>query len=309
VTAAVHLDLAAVGASGAEGWREVMARTYIPFDARPAPGRFEAGATRVPLGPFALVQTEYGRGTGQRGRAEIGATVGDPMGILVLRRGRLALTLGDRNLVVHPGEALLWDGGRPGAFEALEPVMKTTLIVSRERLRAVLPCYEAVLGRVLPADSATVRLLGGYLDIVAPLAPSMDGAAGEAAGATALELARVALGSGDRLDRAATRSALVAEILRHIDRRLGDPSMSPATIAMAHAVSVRTLHALFAESGTSVAATIRERRLARCHADLGAEPATPVGVIGARWGFHDPAHFSRAFRRRYGMTPRELQHA
>ena len=200
----------------AEGWREVVRRTCIPFDARPALGRFDARATRIALGPVALVETRHGRGTCRRGNAEIAATDGDPMGILVLRSGRLALTLGDRATIVRPGEALLWDGERRGSFEALEPVVKSTLIVSRERLRAVMPCYEAILGRILPAHSATVRLLRGYLDVVAPLGQTIDEAAGEAAGATALELARVALGSGDRLDRATSRAALVAEIRRHI---------------------------------------------------------------------------------------------
>jgi len=54
-----------------------------------------------------------------------------------------------------------------------------------------------------------------------------------------------------------------------------------------------------------VAALIRERRLEHCRAELAdaAHAGRPVAVVGARWGFTDPAHFSRAFRARYGVAP------
>jgi AraC-like DNA-binding protein len=37
--------------------------------------------------------------------------------------------------------------------------------------------------------------------------------------------------------------------------------------------------------------------------------ALPVGAIGARWGFVDPAHFSRVFKAAYGMPPGEFRSA
>uniref|UniRef100_UPI003F5A6FE7 AraC family transcriptional regulator n=1 Tax=Streptomyces asoensis TaxID=249586 RepID=UPI003F5A6FE7 len=43
-----------------------------------------------------------------------------------------------------------------------------------------------------------------------------------------------------------------------------------------------------------------------------ADPAMhhfPVGAIGGRWGFADPAHFSRLFKTVYGMSPREARGA
>jgi AraC-like DNA-binding protein len=32
-----------------------------------------------------------------------------------------------------------------------------------------------------------------------------------------------------------------------------------------------------------------------------------VAVVAHRWGFTNPAHFSRVFRAAYGMSPRECQ--
>ncbi|MEU5593368.1 helix-turn-helix domain-containing protein [Streptomyces sp. NPDC020298] len=94
-------------------------------------------------------------------------------------------------------------------------------------------------------------------------------------------------------------------------QRLADPGLSPEGIAAAHRISRRYLYKLLAEQGHTVSGWIREQRLARCRRDL-ADPALdhlPVGAIGGRWGFADPAHFSHAFKAAYGLSPREARAA
>jgi len=33
----------------------------------------------------------------------------------------------------------------------------------------------------------------------------------------------------------------------------------------------------------------------------------PVAAVGARWGYPDPAHFSRLFKAAYGVGPRDYR--
>lgn len=96
---------------------------------------------------------------------------------------------------------------------------------------------------------------------------------------------------------------------RFIQEHLGDPCLSPGAIAEAHHISIRYLHKLFAGGGMTVAGRIRELRLERCYRDL-ADPSQrdrPIHSIAARWGFTDKAHFSRLFRARYGIPPKEYR--
>ncbi|HEY2223975.1 helix-turn-helix domain-containing protein [Actinomycetospora sp.] len=114
------------------------------------------------------------------------------------------------------------------------------------------------------------------------------------------ELARRGL-----LDAPEPHAVLRERIDRHIDEHLGEPDLSPRSVAAALFVSTRHLHAVFAEDGRSVGRTIRERRLRRCLDDL-ADPAqatTPVSAIALRRGFPNATRFGELVKGATGRTP------
>jgi AraC-like DNA-binding protein len=115
----------------------------------------------------------------------------------------------------------------------------------------------------------------------------------------------------DRPSEEAGPALLTERVLAYMEQRLADPGLSPEGIAAAHRISRRYLYKLLAARGRTVSGWIREQRLARCRRDL-TDPALdhlPVGAIGGRWGFADPAHFSHAFKAAYGMSPKEARAA
>ncbi|MFI1375984.1 helix-turn-helix domain-containing protein [Streptomyces longwoodensis] len=103
--------------------------------------------------------------------------------------------------------------------------------------------------------------------------------------------------------------ALYLRVTSYILRHLGDPALTVDAIAAAHHISVRSLHRLFQQHGTSVRAWIRAQRMEHCCRDL-ADPMRrhqPIAAIAARWGFPRPPDFTRAFRARYDITPSEYR--
>lgn len=118
------------------------------------------------------------------------------------------------------------------------------------------------------------------------------------------------LDTGETMTPQSRRRTLRVQVHDFVRQHLGDPSLSPVTLAEAHRVSVRSLQQLFADEGTTPAAWIRHLRLERCRHDL-ADPRLrlrPVHAVAARWGFTDAGHFSRAFRAAYGVPPRDYRH-
>jgi AraC-like DNA-binding protein len=116
-------------------------------------------------------------------------------------------------------------------------------------------------------------------------------------------------GHAESLQIESRERTLLLRIHAFIEQNLGETDLSPGIVAAAHHVSVRYLHRLFEAQDTTVAAWIRQRRLERCRRDL-ADPAlvaVPVSAVAARWGLPDSAHFSRLFRRAYGLPPAEYR--
>ncbi|MEO3755508.1 helix-turn-helix domain-containing protein [Streptomyces sp. B6B3] len=99
---------------------------------------------------------------------------------------------------------------------------------------------------------------------------------------------------------------LTRRIRTHIQQHLGDPGLTPRSVAAHHHISVSYLHRLFQCEDLSVAARIRHERLEAARGDLvgSADRATPVHVIAERWGFAYHSSFVRAFQAAYGMSPR-----
>ncbi len=103
----------------------------------------------------------------------------------------------------------------------------------------------------------------------------------------------------------ASRAGLFEQARAHIRRNLDDRSLSPGTIAAALHVSPRHLQQIFSEHGETVAGHVRAERLDAARLDL-VDPARAhltIADIAAGYGFTDGAHFTRAFKEAFGVTP------
>ncbi|MDB5611597.1 MAG: transcriptional regulator [Bradyrhizobium sp.] len=120
-----------------------------------------------------------------------------------------------------------------------------------------------------------------------------------------LTLSRQKLSSAIEAIGIGTQAALLHRIYEAIERKLGDPDITPARIAQMEGISERYLQKLFETTGDSFTHYLRERRLQRCWADLAnpAEAHRSVSDIAFGCGFSDAAHFSRSFRDRFGLSP------
>jgi AraC-like DNA-binding protein len=94
------------------------------------------------------------------------------------------------------------------------------------------------------------------------------------------------------------------DIVAYIDRHLADVELSPEAIAQGIGMSRPTLYRTLEGEG-GVAALILTRRLERARAalEMGADRHVSLGKIAGEYGFSTQAHFSRAFKARFGRTP------
>lgn len=92
-----------------------------------------------------------------------------------------------------------------------------------------------------------------------------------------------------------------------IKNNLSNPNLSPPRVAEYCKVSPRSLSDAFAAVSLTVVSFIRGARLDGCRAALLSPELAHRSVfeIALHWGFSDPAHFSRAYKARFGRSPRD----
>ena len=304
----------ATSSSRLDSWSEILAATHLAFEVHATdrtPADFRGSVTRRPIGDLMLVDCAASPFLGHRSRAVMSpkAKHEDILGFQIVCKGVETVSEGARGLALSPGDVVLWDGQQPTDVEIVEAFHKRTLLFPRDRVLAVCPRLAEL--RALPPldDNGPARLLVRYMNALALEQPKLAAAAGVAAANAALELLRAAVEPCVPTSRAAAREAMRAEIRRYARTHLQDPELGPASIARAYSISVRALHALFEDVDASVAGLVRTERLARCLEDLQRPNGGSVTDIAFRWGFCDAAHFSRVFKRAFGVTPSDVRHA
>ncbi|SRR5579883_870204 len=208
------------------------------------------------------------------------------------------------------GDIQLLDLGRPHAAEtnAAESIV---LVVARDAIRGLLPEAGGLHHAVLRRATAAGGLLADYLrSLMRRLPQATDAEAPAIEQATLAMVAACFRPTAEAMERArAAVDSTVAERARqYIERNLGSPELGPAAICRALRISRTRLYALFEPEG-GVARYIWRRRLARAYAELAgpARRGRTVGETAYAWGFTSAAHFTRAFRREFGVNPSEVQ--
>ncbi|MDX3311860.1 helix-turn-helix domain-containing protein [Streptomyces sp. NPDC054884] len=288
---------------GALASTAVSPRHDGPFDGRVTTGRL--GYLRIAT---IEADAQQVRRTNPRRTDTVPAV--DCVAVGVQTAGTATLVQGGRRVFVDEGDLMVYDTAR--SFSLDFPRRFALRVVHLPRRAVGLPQEELgrVTGTAIPGREGLGALMANFLTSVTVSAPPWAPAA-----ATRLAMGMVDLFgtlADERIRRASARETLPGEhlVLRvrgHIDENLGDPGLSPQTVAAAHHISVRYLHRLFEKEGVTVARLIQQRRLARCARELTRSDASAptVSAVAQRWGFADPAHFSRVFRAAYGLSPRE----
>ncbi|MFQ6144600.1 helix-turn-helix domain-containing protein [Streptomyces seoulensis] len=215
----------------------------------------------------------------------------------------------------RPGELALYASFQPFWASVTTDELAQSVVLHLPRRSVPVPeqALRRLVATALPSATGFGALLRQLLSGLIEQGPALGDAHLPRLSSMVLELTTAFLGSLCEADGAQTcaarKTARLLQVKSFVRRRLNDPELTPATVAAAHHISLRTLHYLFREDGSTVGEFLREQRLEQCRGDL-ANPRLAdwtIAAIGARAGFRDASAFSRAFRSRYGVPPGEYR--
>jgi AraC-like DNA-binding protein len=163
-------------------------------------------------------------------------------------------------------------------------------------------------GVAVPA--AATRLFRRHLIELCRVSPHLTQAQAPVLENATMDLLAVTLamfGTGCAPSPRAIETAQKLAVRDMIARDLAAPDLGAAKLMRTIGISRTALYRLFEREG-GIQAHIRQQRLIRVRDELaGADPRERIADIADRWGFYDPAHFSRLFRRQFGMSPSDYR--
>jgi AraC-like DNA-binding protein len=244
---------------------------------------------------------------GVRDRQRLAGDADEFVGVLFQREGRTVYEREGKLTVMCAGDIALWHSQRKAKFTMPEPYRKLCVMVPIDKFQEFLPNAAAYDGLRIAANSVAGAMLGNWLSAFADrvvdeecesLASSID--------STLAVLAATVTSHARELD-IPTEDRQLLGIMRYMESRLADSTVTGATVAQHFGISLRHLERIFARQHATVAGWRRRRRLEQCRAEL-SNPSCrkTITEIAMDWGFSDAAHFSRLFKATYGMSPRDF---
>ena len=270
---------------------------------------------RVDLGNVRMAIAESSQATVTHSRAQA-SRAADAYFLLHLQlAGNSINQQPGRETVLAPGDLTLIDSTRWYRVAFGSPTSILVVRIPRPLLRQYMASPEAMTMLRLPRSSGTNRLAARFIrDLWRTSQQAMTEASGShlTDALMSVDRCRPTRQHRKRVFRArAQAAALRIRLTDYIEANLGDSDLNPTAIAQSGRISLRYLHLLFREQGESVWHYVQRRRMEECARVLRdrQRAASSISEIACEHGFNSAAHFCRAFRTRYGVTPGEFRSA
>ena len=223
--------------------------------------------------------------------------------VIVQTAGESVYEQRGERVTLKPGDGLVYDVSHPHAIISTETTEHFVVIVPHDLVVARGVRLDRLSAQRFSARTGVGRLVAdvinstfGELETIAP-------ACEDNLAASLLSLMFLPLPN----ETTHMSEAVRYRIESYIRDQIRDPELSIDKIANALRCSKRYLHMAFAASEQTITDHIWTTRLDGCRGDLARRSELTISEVAFAWGFSSSAHFSRAFRRRFGMTPSEFR--
>jgi AraC-like DNA-binding protein len=234
-----------------------------------------------------------------------GIEIADHYNLILQVEGSARMRQCGTEVALQPGDSTIIDSRYMSEFEAPQGFRQIAFAIPaapvRQRFgRVPIPIATAVSG-----ESGAGRLLA---DVMISCVRNASGLQGVDLTDAAVDVFAAATGTarvpGDAVERGLANRR--TEVERFIDANIERHDLTPQLLARHFGISVRQLYRVTLEWDCTPGALIWSRRLARARQMLTAGRAdSRILDVALSCGFKDGAHFSRAYRRAFGHSPRE----
>jgi AraC family transcriptional regulator, positive regulator of tynA and feaB len=216
---------------------------------------------------------------------------------------------GGRHIEIMPGDCLAYDVSCPHTIVSPSLTRHEVVIVPKEllqergfRLAKMSPCK-------LSARTGTGRIAYDFVHAAFGEATKLSPYNAVGVADSLIDLLLLPLREADTMFDRAGPEAMYVRAQAFIREHLRDPDLSIEQISAALGCTKRYLHMLFSERGMTVSDYMWHARLQNCRHELETQAGKTITDVAFSWGFSSSSHFSRVFRKYFGVVPSAIHKA
>jgi AraC-like DNA-binding protein len=290
-------------------WNDIQRDIFMPMEVKPLDrASFEAELRFDALGSLGIARTMSRAARIDHSEKHVQQTAHRVASLIMPIRGPVTFYSYGREVALDEGDLGLIDSSAPSTVVLSCTNHALVLAIPYALLALHAPNPEAYFGWRMSGQRGLGHTLNAMVrSLWTQVEQGLPPHSGRQVTDSLLALVAAAYASEQKADVAESSLALArrAQIKRFIEAHLRDPGLSAVAIAAALDLSPRYVRMVFTAEHEHVSAYILRRRLDECAKQLG-HPlwrGRSITETAFDWGFTNTAHFTRAFKQQFGVTP------
>ena len=214
-----------------------------------------------------------------------------------------------RRVEVLPGDCLSYDVSCPHTIISPALTRHDVVIVPKELLRERGFHSEKMSACKLSSRTGTGRIARDFVYAAFDEATKLSPKSAAGVAESLIDLLLLPLREADAAFDRVGPEAMYIRAQAFIRENLRNPDLCIDRISAALGCTKRYLHMLFSERGMTVSDYIWRARLQHCRQELETHAGKTVTDVAFSWGFSSSSHFSRVFRKYFGVVPSSIHKA
>ena len=291
-----------------EFWQEIVCKKYVSASAETEvlDDEFAGSLTSGELGPLVVAELDAPLHFWSRKPCHVRNDDQDVFIVSLIQRGGGELTQRGRSARLGPGDLVIYDSG--ATFDYALRARTQLVKIPRRLLESKLDRPADFLALKIDRSNPLSPILGDLLTRCLDIDLSRDVGpwiAKRLSSAIVDLLASICDLERDALPETQV-SAPLERVMRFAHANLDDSDLGPEALAAAGPVSVRSLNRLFGALGATPMRWVWSQRLEASRISLSQGEVRSVTDAAFAHGFSDLGHFSRSFKRTFGISPQKL---